>query len=82
MTMNETKTELKDELKKSLSHLMALRDEVRVKLHLASMDVKAEWNKLEPHLGELERAAGGASDATVHAIKEAIHKVKTFRESL
>jgi len=82
MTVNETKGELKEELKKSLTHLKSLRDEVRVKLHLASLDAKTEWNKLEPHLLDLERAAGEASEATVNGIKEAVKKVKKFGESL
>lgn len=38
--------------------LKALADEVRVKVHLAGMDLKDEWAKLEP---QLERAAGNAA---------------------
>ncbi len=48
-------TELKDELQKGLEHLKSLRDEVRVRLHLAGMDAKDEWNKLEPHLFDVEQ---------------------------
>jgi hypothetical protein len=82
MTINDAKADLKEDLQKSLTHLKTLRDEVRVKLHLAGMDAKAEWNKLEPHLTDLERAAGEASEATVNGIKEAVKKVKKFGESL
>lgn len=82
MTLEETKTELKEDLKRSLTQLMALRDEVRLKVHLASMDAKTEWNKLEPQLIDLERAASVASDATLNAIKEMAKTVKKFRESL
>ena len=59
--MNETKTELKEELKKSVAALRTLRDEVRVKIHLAGLDAKTEWNKLEPHLLE-SRTRGRGSD--------------------
>ena len=52
--MNETKQDMK-----SLQQdLRALRDEVRLKLHLAGMDLKTEWEKLEP---QLDRAASSAA---------------------
>jgi hypothetical protein len=76
--MNETKPELKEELKKSVAALQTLRDEVRVKIHLASLDAKTEWNKLEPHLYDLERAAEEATEATRRKVEEAIQKVKKF----
>jgi hypothetical protein len=76
--MNHTKTELREELKKSVAALQTLRDEVRVKLHLATLEAKAEWNKLEPHLLDLERAAEEATEASRHAVDEAIKKVKSF----
>jgi imidazoleglycerol phosphate dehydratase HisB len=81
-TMSQTTTDLKNELKKSLALLQELRDEVRVKLHLAAMDVKDEWNKLEPHLADVERAAQEATEASRHAVTEAVGKLKKFRQSL
>jgi predicted nucleic acid-binding Zn-ribbon protein len=81
-TMSHTSTELKDELKKSLALLQTLRDEVRVKLHLAGMDLKDEWAKLEPHLAKVEQAAAEASDASRAAVTEAVAKVKKLRDSL
>jgi hypothetical protein len=51
--------DIKSELEKSVKTLRELRDEVRVKLHLAGMDVKDEWNRLEPQLeSTLQRALG------------------------
>jgi hypothetical protein len=80
--MSQTTTDLKDELKKSLELLQTLRDEVRVKLHLAGMDVKDEWAKLEPHLARVEQIAAEASDASRAALADAITKVKNLRDSL
>jgi len=57
--MAEMKTELKKELEKNLNLLHTLRDEVRVRLHLAGMDLKEQWNKLEPHLEDAEKKRGG-----------------------
>jgi|HubBroStandDraft_2_1064218.scaffolds.fasta_scaffold1378863_1 hypothetical protein len=82
-TANPTATDLKDEIKKGLDYLRTLRDEVRVKVHLAGMDAKDEWNKkLEPHLFDVEQKAVEASDASRHALTEAVEKLKKFRDSL
>jgi hypothetical protein len=82
-TPNPTATDIKDEIKKGLDHLRTLRDEVRVKVHLAGMDVKDEWNKkLEPHLFDVEQKAIEASDASRHAVADAVEKLKKFRDSL
>jgi hypothetical protein len=80
--MSDTTNELKNELKKSLSHLQTLRDEVRVRLHLASMDLKDQWNKLEPHLADVEKKAADASEASKSLISDAVKKLEKFRASL
>jgi hypothetical protein len=79
---NDIKADLKDELKKGLDHLQTLRDEVRVRLHLAGLDAKQEWDKLEPHLLDVERAAHEASEASRHAVTDAVERLKKLRSSL
>jgi hypothetical protein len=81
-TTNRTAAELKEEVKKGLEHLRTLRDEVRVRLHLAGMEARAEWNKLEPHLHDVEHAAREASEASRRAVSEAVHSLKKLRDSL
>jgi hypothetical protein len=73
-TTNRAAAELKDEVKKGLEHLRTLRDEVRVRLHLAGMEAKQEWNKLEPHLLDVEQAA--------REVAEAVESLKKLRQSL
>jgi hypothetical protein len=73
---------IKDELKKGLDSLKTLRDEVRVRLHLAGLDAKTELNKLEPHLFEVEQAAKEVSEASHRAVSEAVARLKKLRESL
>jgi predicted nucleic acid-binding Zn-ribbon protein len=80
--MSDTANDLKNELKKGLSQLQTLRDEVRVKLHLANMDLKDQWNKLEPHLLDVEKKAADASEASRNLINEAVKKLEKFRSSL
>jgi hypothetical protein len=80
--MNQTTTELKREIQKSLGLMRTLRDEVRVKLHLASMDAKEEWRKLEPHLVDVEHAANEFTEATCTAVSEAVKRLSKLRSSL
>jgi CBS domain-containing protein len=77
-----TTTELKQELKKSLELLQTLRDEVRIRLHLGSLDLKEQWKKFEPHLGDVEKKAEELTEASFAAITEAVKRVEKFRSSL
>ncbi len=52
-----------------------LADELRVKMHLAGMDLKERWKSLEPELHDLEsrlRVAGEKAEATLSAQAEAL----------
>jgi hypothetical protein len=80
--MSQTTDDLKEELKKSLVLLRTIRDEVRVKLHLAGMEAKEAWNKLEPHLDAVERMAHDATEASRAAVADAVKRLKEFRETL
>jgi DNA-binding transcriptional regulator GbsR (MarR family) len=80
--MSQTTTELKKEIQKSLGLMRTLRDEVRVKLHLASMDVKDEWRKLEPQLTEVERAADELTEATCSAVSDVVKRLSKLSSSL
>jgi hypothetical protein len=80
--MSQTTEDLKAELTKSVELLRTLRDEVRVSLHLAGMDAKDRWNKLEPRLFEVERAAREATEASRSAVADAVTQLKKFRDSL
>ncbi len=80
--MSDTTKDLKAELDKSVSLLKTLRDEVRVKLHLAGMDAKDQWNKLEPHLDHVMDAAKDVSAASHTAVVEALASVKKLKDSI
>ncbi|HXN32501.1 MAG TPA: hypothetical protein VN894_11585 [Polyangiaceae bacterium] len=71
------------ELEKNLEQLRALRDEVRVRAHLAKMDVKDRWHELEPRVAAVvEQAAKSASEASHTAVSEAIQALEKLRKSL
>src|SRR5260221_13478328 len=79
--MSEATTDLKKDLKSSLAHLQALKDEVRVKLHLAGKDLKDQWNKLEPHLDDVEKAAKNLSESSRAAVADAVKRLEKFKSS-
>lgn len=65
-----------------LTQLAVLRDEIRLKIHLASMDVRDEWAALEP---ELERALGRVGVATRDmdaAVRDLVSRVRLVRRKI
>ena len=82
----ETKTvtnDVKNELSKSLERLATLRDEVKVRLHLAELDAKQEWDeKLEPLIIELPGKAGQLGETSREKVHELVAKVESFSSKL
>ncbi len=74
--------DLKGEMKKGVDLLRTLRDEIKVKVHLAGMDVKDQWAKLEPELFKVERAAEQATESSKKLMDEALSRLKSLRDSL
>ncbi len=64
------------------SQLRTLRDEIRVHLHLGTMDLKDAWKKLEPRLDEAERMAGEVSEATRKATRDLVKRATELRDAL
>jgi len=74
--------DLNAEMKKGVDLLRTLRDEIKVKLHLAGMDAKDQWSKLEPELFKVERAAEQATESSKKLMDEALSRLKALRDSL
>lgn len=71
--------QLRNEVDKNLQKLVTLRDEVKLKLHLASLDAKQEWDdKLAPRVLEVEQAAKTISETTRSTLNELVSKVEDF----
>jgi uncharacterized coiled-coil DUF342 family protein len=65
-------------LRKALDELKTFRDEIRVNLHLAGMDLRDEWQRLEKRI-QSQTASAAASDtaeAAVHALKKEVDAFK------
>ena len=65
-----------------LEDVQQLRDEIKLKLHLASMDAKDQWSQLEAQLQELEDEAKHAGETTREFIGELKSKLIAFRDRL
>jgi methyl coenzyme M reductase subunit C-like uncharacterized protein (methanogenesis marker protein 7) len=70
--------DVKAEVSRQLEKLDQLRDEVKLHLHLASLDAKQEWDKLDPKIAELQGTAQHLSDASKSAVQELVTKVEAF----
>lgn len=85
--MSQLSDDLKHHVNKSLDDLRSLRDEIRVRLHLASMEARTRWNEeLEPRFQQVERQAREAGEKAGESVRKALQDVqqayKDFRSSL
>ena len=71
------------ELNKRVEELQALRDDLKVRIHLASMEAKDAWNELLPKLEQAEKLAEGAVvDTAKTALDDLIGSLKQLRDKL
>jgi len=64
-----------------LAELSQLRDELRVRLHLAGLEVRAQWESVEPKLLGLERSLEQQGEGAFEAAGElAVEVLKAFRD--
>jgi hypothetical protein len=85
--MSQLSEDLRKQLYKGLEDLKTLRDDIRVRLHLASMEAKTRWNEdLEPRFFQIERqikdAGERVGDAAHKALGELAQAFRSFRASL
>ncbi len=81
-----TTDKIKSELRDVLADLQTLGGEIRLKAHLASMDARGAWKKLEPKLFEFERqvdkVAGEAAIELRATARELRNKLKALRDRM
>lgn len=75
-------TDYERTISEGLNHLRALRDDIRVRIHLGSMDAKDAWTSLEPQIDHVEQLAKDASHTASVALREALERVRAFSASL
>ena len=77
--MSDVSDELKKELRKTVDVLKTMRDEIKVKLHLAGQEAKDRWQKIEP---EIEKAGDQVAKTSKAALDELVTRVKEFKKDL
>ncbi len=77
--MNHATEDIRKGLNEGVNELEQMADEIRVKLHLAGMDAKDAWNKLEPRLDEARRHAAAGSRK---AFDDILTSFRDFRKTL
>jgi hypothetical protein len=74
--------EMRVEFDKLVEKLKVERDEINLKMHLASMDAKEEFAKAEIKWGQVKTTASKIADDTVETSEEYIAKAKIVGEEL
>lgn len=66
MSADKQESQVKKDLQATVDDLKRLADEIRVKLHLAGMDAKDAWEKIQPRIEEfgkrVDETAGDVDD--------------------
>lgn len=74
--------EMKEEFKKLVEKLRTERDEINLKIHLASMDAKEEFEEAEKKWRQVKAKASDIADDAVVTSEEFITKTKIVGEEL
>ena len=73
---------LKNEFEGLLGNLESAREQLRLKLHLASMDAKDEFDEAEKQWEQIKGKASDIADESIETSEEYIAKAKIIGEEL
>jgi len=73
---------IKQDFENLLDKLQVERDEIKLKLHLASMEAKEEFDEAEKQWSQLKIKAAEIADDSVETSEEFIDKAKIVGEEL
>lgn len=74
--------DLKQELEKFAEGISQLRDEVKVQMHLASLESKQEWDKAEKKLDQFRAQLDDITKEARSTSDDVVSKVKIIGEEL
>ncbi|MFO0762491.1 MAG: hypothetical protein U0359_38990 [Byssovorax sp.] len=80
--MNQATEDIRKGLNEGLEEIEQVAGEIRVRLHLAGMDAKDAWRKLEPKLDEAKVHARSATAASRKALKDILDAFRDFHKTL
>jgi hypothetical protein len=79
---NQTAATNQERLHQRLEELKTLKDQIRVDLHLAKMDLQDEWKTIEHRLPDPATVAGELKTATADMFDSLAEEVRRFRDRL
>ena len=65
-----------------LEQLHALRDALRLEMHLAGMELRERWERLEPRVGQVERRAQELGEEGRWLVEELTGHLRQLRKEL
>ncbi len=81
--MNAMSEALQVHIHQRLAELQTLRDEIRVRIHLAGVEVKDTWDRLEPQIAGAEMMASfEASPAARSLLERVLQKTANVHQTL
>ncbi len=84
--MTGTKPQYRERIDRGLDELEKLRDEIKLKLHLAEMDAQSTWRRLEPKLDELEstveRQGSTVAETTANMTEDLVKSFRQLRDKI
>ncbi len=69
-------SEMKNQFEEELDNVRAMRDDLRVRLHLGGAELRDQWDKLErgwQHVEGRLKVIGNESDEVASEIRETLH---------
>jgi len=76
----------REQIRTGVNEIREMAGEIRLKLHLATMDARSYWEKLEPELGKLERTLEEKGSEAIETAGELFQRVgaavRKFRDEL
>ncbi len=73
---------IQDEIRELTETLKNQRDEIALKVHLAGMEAKEEWEKAEKNWDHLSAKAGEIYDDTIETTEELVEAAKVIGDEL
>lgn len=67
---------------KQWSELRRIADELELKIHLASMEVRDRWTALQPRLAELERVLTRTGERAAKVVQDELQTIETALHKL
>jgi len=80
--MVDNKEEVRRQLEGILTELQTVRDEIRVRIHLAGMELKDKWQELDSRVEEIERQRPEATQKVRDAAADLRNAFRALRDKL